>query len=273
MSATPSSLRIGKVVLTVHDLGAVSDFYQKALGLHRLSADGETVRLGAGGAVLLELRQDKAARRRVPREAGLFHTAFLLPSRGDLGRWTRHAAATGVPVSGASDHLVSEAIYLDDPEDNGVEIYADRPRSEWGWQDGRVQMSTAALDVDSLVASGGGEAWKGFPDGATVGHVHLQVGALDPAEAFYAGTLGLEVTCRYPGATFYAADGYHHHIAANIWNSRGAAVRTPSTGLSEVEILATPEAAAAIAARAGGSSSGETRTLLDPWGTPITFAA
>ena len=272
MSAAPSSSRIGKVSLIVHDLGLVADFYQKAVGLHLLSSDGEAATLGVGNAVLLELRQDKAARRRSSREAGLFHTAFLLPSRGDLGRWTRNAATTRAPVVGASDHLVSEAIYLSDPEGNGVEIYADRPEAEWRWQDGLIQMSTDALDVEALVASGGEGAWQGFPEGATVGHVHLQVGDIAPAEEFYAGVLGLDVTCRYPGATFFSSGGYHHHLATNIWNSRGAPVRTPSTGLADVEILASPDALAAIETRAK-TPAGRTLTLDDPWGTPLTIVA
>ena len=272
MSAAPSSPRIGKVSLIVHDLGLVADFYQKAVGLHLLSSDGEAATLGVGNAVLLELRQDKAARRRSPREAGLFHTAFLLPSRGDLGRWTKNAAATRAPVVGASDHLVSEAIYLTDPEGNGVEIYSDRPNAEWRWDGGLVQMATDALDVEALVASGGNGAWQGFPEGATVGHVHLQVGAIAPAEEFYAGVLGQDVTCRYPGGTFYSWGGYHHHIATNIWNSRGASVRTPSTGLSDVEILTTPDALAAAVERAGHAVASPV-TLLDPWGTPLTLKA
>jgi catechol 2,3-dioxygenase len=271
MSAATSPLRIGRVSLIVHDLGLVGDFYQQAVGLHLLSLDGETARLGVGDDVLLELRQDKATRRRSPREAGLFHTAFLLPSRGDLGRWAKNAAATGAAVVGASDHLVSEAIYLTDPEGNGVEIYADRSEQQWRWDGGLVQMATHALDVEALIASGGADPWQGFPGGSTVGHVHLQVGALAPAEEFYAGVLGQEVTCRYPGGTFYSWGGYHHHIATNVWNSRGAPVRTPSTGLGDVEILATSEALAAIGRRTA-RPAGESLTLFDPWGTSITVA-
>lgn len=269
ITATP--LRIGRVALTVHDLDAVAGFYQDIMGLHLLSSDGESVRLGTGDTVLLELRRDTSARRRLASEAGLFHTAFLLPDRRDLCRWVRHAAARRAPVSGASDHLVSEAIYLNDPEGNGIEIYADRPAAEWRWKDGMVEMATAGLDVDGLMASGGTESWQGFPAGATVGHVHLQVGALEAAEAFYAGTLGLDVTCRYPGATFYSSGGYHHHIGANIWNSRGAGQRTPSTGLSDVEILALPEQRARLAA-AGTADGAKDLTLLDPWGTAITIS-
>lgn len=265
-AAAASPFRMGRVALTVHDLDKVGDFYQRAAGLRLLSRDGESARLGAGGETLLELRLDKAARRRSSREAGLFHTAFLLPSRADLGRFLRHVVETRIPVSGASDHVVSEAIYLQDPEGNGVEIYADRPASQWTWNGGQVHMSTDPLNAQDLAASAGDTVWAGFPEGSTVGHVHLQVGAIPAAEAFYSGVLGLPVTSRYPGGSFYAANGYHHHLATNIWNSRGASVREePSTGLAEVEILLDPARAEAIRGRAGA----ETLALKDPWGTRI----
>lgn len=266
-------LSIGQVSLTVHDLDRVAGFYRQVVGLHPVTADAGTVRLGVGDTVLLELRRDAAARRRSPREAGLFHTAFLLPSRADLGRWTRHAAETRAPVVGASDHGVSEAIYLSDPEGNGVEIYADRPPASWRWQGGTVEMPSDPLDIESLLASAGPEPWHGFPSGSVVGHVHLQVGAIAPAEAFYSGTLGFDITCRYPGGTFYAADGYHHHLATNIWNSRGAGPREePSTGLADVEIKVSAARLRAVAERASVTPSADGRlSLLDPWGTSITL--
>lgn len=272
-SAAPT-LAMGRVALTVHDIDRVAAFYQQAIGLHLLRRDGETAEFGAAGDVLLELRHDPAARRRSPREAGLFHTAFLLPDRTDLARFVQHLAETRTPVVGASDHEVSEAIYLSDPEGNGVEVYADRPASAWEWSNGLVRMSTDALDIPGLVASAGDTLWGGFPAGSKVGHVHLQVGAITPAEAFYAGTLGLAVTCRYPGATFFAADGYHHHIATNIWNSRGAEPRSyPSTGLTEVEIRISPERLAAVRERAAASGArGEGELVLqDPWNTAISL--
>ncbi|PXW54039.1 VOC family protein [Chelatococcus asaccharovorans] len=269
-------LEMGRVALTVNDLDSVSAFYQRAVGLHLLRGDGETAELGAGEAVLLELRRDKAARRRSAREAGLFHTAFLLPSRADLGRWTRNAGSIRTAIVGASDHDVSEAIYLSDPEGNGVEIYADRPASTWHWADGGVAMSTKPLDIEDLLASAGDEPWTGFPDGGKVGHVHLQVGAIAPAEAFYSDVLGLDITCRYQGGTFYAADGYHHHIATNIWNSRGATERTyPSTGLADFEIHVGKARLAATRSRVANPSaaSPERLDLRDPWGTAITLLA
>lgn len=266
---------IGKVTLTVNDLDRVSAFYQNAVGLHHLRGDASSVELGAEGRTLLELRRDAAARRRSPREAGLFHTAFLLPTRADLGRWIRHAMASQTPVVGASDHGVSEALYLSDPEGNGVEIYADRPVMTWQWKDGLVTMPSDPLDIQPIIAASASGEWSGFPEGSVVGHMHLQVGALPPAEAFYRDILGFEVTSRYPGGTFYAANGYHHHLATNTWNSRGAATRTyPSTGLADFEILMPADVLEAVAARAdrrGGGS--DTLTLVDPWGTEITVTA
>ena len=271
--AEAAPLSMGPVALTVNDLDKVREFYEQAVGLHMLSSDGETAELGTESDVLLELRRDTAARRRTRQEAGLFHTAFLLPERSDLARWTRNAIDRRTPVIGASDHDVSEALYLSDPEGNGIEIYIDRPASSWTWKNGEVHMVTEQLDLDDLLASAGGTKWTGVPKGSTIGHVHLQAGALAPAEAFYAGVLGLAVTNRYPGALFYAANGYHHHLATNIWNSRGAAERSfPSTGLAEVQIRLAPERANAIRERAGLTGNDAAQiTLSDPWGTPIAL--
>jgi catechol 2,3-dioxygenase len=265
MSTASAPVEIGSVALTVNDLPAVAGFYQSALGLTRLAEDGGTVSLGAGDRVLVKLRSDPTARRASRSEAGLFHTAFLMPSRSALARWLVHAAETRVPLLGASDHLVSEAIYLADPEGNGIEVYADRPRDTWRDPSGIIKMATEALDLNELTRAADG-AWRGAPDGTVVGHVHLQVGAVPEAEAFYQGILGLPVTAHYPGASFYGSGGYHHHIATNVWNSRGAAARNfPCTGLAEVEVLADAAEFAAISARVGGDP------LADPWGTPITL--
>lgn len=248
-------IRIGSVALTVRDLGAVSRFYRDVVGLEVLESDAELQRLGAGSTILLELRRDAQARREDPRSAGLFHTAFLLPGRADLADWMTHAASSGVRLEGASDHLVSEAFYLSDPEGNGVEIYADRPSEAWGMRDGLIEMATEPLDMASLSAEATG-AWSGAPAGSIVGHVHLRVGALADAERFYGDTLGLDVACRYPGATFFGSGGYHHHIATNIWRSRGAPVRPEgTTGLAEVRLIA--------------EAAPERSALQDPWGTTV----
>jgi catechol 2,3-dioxygenase len=274
-SQDPRGVALGRVVLTVRNLDAVQAFYERSVGLHVLRRDGESAELGAGRDVLLELRRDPAARFRSPREAGLFHTAFLLPGRADLGRWVKHAAATRAPVVGASDHAVSEAIYLSDPEGNGVEIYVDRPASTWRRNGHEVEMTTEQLDIDDLVAQAGARAWAGFPEGSTVGHVHLQVGAIPTAEAFYAGILGFDLTCRYPGGSFFASDGYHHHLATNVWNSRGAGPRElPTTGLAEFEIRADAARIEAIRQRAAQAGDGGERLVLrDPWGTAVALTS
>lgn len=229
--------RIGRVALTVRDLASVSRFYQDVIGLSSIDKSDGTERLGIGQMVLLDLIEDRTATPVSPRDAGLFHTAFLLPSRADLGSWANFVAGRQIPLQGASDHLVSEAIYLADPEGNGIEVYRDRADHEWPFSDGQLQMATDPLDAQGLMKEGRSKAWAGFPEGGFVGHVHLQVGALNEADSFYSGLLGFDVMCRYPGASFYGSGGYHHQLAGNIWNSRGAGKRpSRATGLREVEL-------------------------------------
>jgi catechol 2,3-dioxygenase len=272
---TLPGLTIHRVALAVNDLARVADYYQQAIGLHRLGYDGSVMTLGVEGHVLLELREDRHARRRSPREAGLFHTAFLLPDRTHLARWLQFAAEGSIQLAGLADHDVSEAIYLSDPEGNGIEIYADKPADQWSWRDGHVRMVTDPLDVDDLLKHAGDQQWAGIPAGSTVGHVHLQVGDLASAKVFYRDLLGLDVTCHYPGAVFYAADGYHHHLATNIWNSAGAGMRTwPSTGLAGVHIHLNTARLQALKDRMGDDASPQAVvTLQDPWGTPIQVKA
>lgn len=268
--------RIGAVTLVVHDLDAVSRFYQDVVGLAVLDRHNDTARLGSGNTALIELVRDSAARRRSSREAGLFHTAFLLPGRADLGAWLFHASQRGFALQGAADHLVSEAVYLADPEGNGVEIYADRPTDQWPTEGGGYRMASDPLDFRSLIEAAGDHRWQGFPDGGEVGHVHLQVGAISPAERFYGELLGFDLTCRYPGGSFFGSGGYHHQLAANIWNSHNAPPRTePVTGLAHLELFARERpvvdstaarlaaAAVAIAPIDGGFA------VQDPWGTRI----
>lgn len=263
MSTAAAPVEIASVTLTVHDLPKLSAYYEKLLGLHRLSGDGATVRLGLGTDVLLELRGDKAARKSDPREAGLFHTAFLMPSRAALGSWLIHTSDSHLPLQGASDHLVSEAIYLADPEGNGIEVYADRPRVAWYNPDGSIKMATEGLDLND-VARAAKQPYAGAPAGLSIGHVHLQVGNVPEAEKFYRDIIGMPVTSHYPGAAFYGSGGYHHHIATNVWNSRNAKARNfPATGLAGVTLRADAPDYEAIVTR-GGSD-----TLADPWGTPV----
>lgn len=267
MSTASAPVEIGHVALTVKDPAAMRSYYQLVLGMEPLASDGTTVSLGAAGVKLLELRYDPAARQASPREAGLFHTAFLMPDRAALARWLIHVSSERVQLQGASDHLVSEAIYLSDPEGNGIEVYVDRPRSQWQAAGSGVRMASEPLDLKELAGSADGP-WQGAPDGLVIGHVHLQVGDMPRAEAFWRDTVGMPVMATYPGAAFYGSGGYHHHIATNIWNSRGAGNRSlPAIGLAELVLRADVAELRKITARAGSAS------LTDPWGIPVTVLA
>ena len=270
--------RIGVVRLVVRDLASASAFYRKVIGLETIEAGTTFERLGVGRNVLLELEHRPNARPQSRRDAGLFHTAFLLPSREDLGSWLRFAAAARLPIQGASDHLVSEAVYLADPEGNGIEIYSDRPPADWPRRAGVLEMSTDPLDIDGLMRAAADRDWTGFPDQGTIGHVHLQVGALVESDAFYSALLGIEVTCRYPGASFYGSGGYHHQLAGNIWNSRGAHPRAGETaGLDGFELLTPDPAVISLTRqRLEGASVTPAETsdgldLRDPWGTRVSL--
>src|SRR5690606_3050326 len=188
----------------------------------------------------LEIEQFSAAKPDDPRSAGLYHTACLLPQRVDLARWIRHGIDKQLPVSGAADHDVSDALYLTDPEGNGIELYVDRPVKEWEWTDGEVKMSNSQLDVDNLMhllSREGGE-WSGAPQNTVIGHVHLRVGNAADAEAFWNNQMGFDTVNHYGGkAVFLSTGGYHHHIAANAWQSGGAAKRDKDrSGLAWIEL-------------------------------------
>jgi len=226
------------VRLGVADLDAMVGFYCDVLGLRRAPTESDgTAHLSGDGRppFLFGLKVIPDASRPPSRSTGLYHSAILVPSRAWLGRLLRRLVVRGIALDGAADHRVSEALYLRDPEGNGLELYADRPRETWPRAAGQVMMTTEPLDLDALMAEGGGGdgAWDRLPLGTRVGHVHLRVAALDRAEAFYRGVLGFDVTLRaYPGALFFSAGGYHHHVAANVWGSAGASPPPPAaTGL------------------------------------------
>lgn len=191
--------------LTVASLARSRRFYGEVLGLE--------------APPFLEFVEEPGAARSVARAAGLFHMAILLPGRAALAAAVRRLAEHGYPLQGAADHWVSEAVYLEDPDGHGIELYCDRPRGEWRWQDGRVAMATEALDMAGLLREPE-IAWDARA--ARLGHVHLRVSALEDSREFYRG-FGFAVTCEYPGAVFLATGGYHHHVAVNVWQSRGAA--------------------------------------------------
>jgi catechol 2,3-dioxygenase len=231
--------QMGAVRLTVGDLDGMRDFYRDAIGLSELDGADGVVRLGTNGDPLVELAGDPDAPPRPRGTSGLFHLAILVPSRADLARALQRVAEAGWRLSGASDHLVSEALYLSDPEGNGIELYRDRPREEWPVRDGVIQMDTLPLDLDGVLGELRREDADGaMPAGTHIGHVHLNVGDLTAAEAFYSGALGFDVTVRgYPGALFVSAGGYHHHLGLNTWAGEGAPPAPDgSRGLRQFEI-------------------------------------
>jgi catechol 2,3-dioxygenase len=286
--------RLGVVRLVISDLDRSVRFYEDVLGLQQVTEavaaptfagvpDGaRRAVLAAPGSsrVLVELFEDPSARpvTRPASRLGLFHFAILLPDRASLGRFLAHLADLGIQP-GAGDHLVSEALYVSDPDGLGIEVYADRPRESWQRRDGELLMATDPLDLRDLLAAGAGGAWREMPADSVMGHVHLHVGRLPEARAFYADALGFEITTeRYPGALFMSAGGYHHHLGTNTW-ARGAS----PAGAGDARLLewglelpaAEDVAAAADRLEAAGHAvrrvSGDVVTA-DPWGTPVRLS-
>ena len=237
---------IGAVRLTVSDLERSLDFYTRILGMGVLSREGGEARLGNDGAALLELRGDADAPPRPRRTTGLFHFAVLVPSRRDLARVLAHLAEERWPLTGASDHLVSEAAYLHDPDGIGIEIYRDRPREEWTVGEEGVAKATLPMDLDGVLGELTEEEppWEAIAEGTRMGHVHLNVADLADSERFYCDTLGFDATARnYPGALFVSAGGYHHHVGLNIWNGAGAPPPPDGAiGLDRYEIVVPDDA-------------------------------
>ena len=215
---------VGPVGLTVADLARSLRFYGDVLGLRPAEHSAGSALLAAGATPLLHLVELPGARPKPARATGLYHFAVLLPGRPDLARWLRHVLESGWPLQGWSDHGVSEAIYLADPDGNGIEVYRDRPRAEWPVANGELQMVTDPLDAASLLAlADGAEPWQTMPPGAVMGHVHLHVRRIDEAQDFYCGVLGFDLMQRYgPSALFVSTGGYHHHIGLNTWAGVGA---------------------------------------------------
>ncbi len=277
----PDATRLGGVSLQVSDLSQSMEYYEQVLGLRVTAKREDYAALAAEGetAPLIELHA-KAGIRPAPQRAtlGLYHFAIRLPDRAALGRFVRHLASLGARA-GMADHLVSEAIYLSDPDGLGIEVYADRPRETWKQNGRELFMTTEPLDVEDLVAAAGGTSWQGMPAGTVMGHVHLHVGDLEEAAAFYHAALGLDKTVwSYPGALFMSAGGYHHHLGTNTW------ARGPKPADDQARLLAwhisvpTGEDAAAAAksvAAAGYAveqSDGAWRAT-DPWGTSFKLIA
>jgi catechol 2,3-dioxygenase len=275
----PPATRLGRVRLQVADLGRSLEFYQSVLGLRPLERDPSGAVLGYQGSdtALLELRERKGARPSPHRGAlGLYHFAILLPDRPTLGKFVRHLGQIGARA-GAGDHLVSESLYLQDPDNLGIEVYADRPRNSWRRIGRELMMATDPVDVPGLLAAAGPAAWEGMPAGTTMGHVHLHVGDLQQAANFYSEGLGLDRTVwHYPGALFLAADGYHHHLGTNTWAGSGARPPAEQDARLLDWTLELPDAGSLNGvreslSRAGYPTEGEGSELVtrDPWGTQL----
>ena len=284
----PTTTRLGAVRLQVADLVRSLEWYRRVLGLEPLDREphdrvphdrsGRVARLAAPGVgtPLVELHERPGATP-VPRRGrlGLYHYAILLPDRSALGRFLRHLSEIG-ERAGMSDHFVSEAVYLTDPDGLGIEVYADRPRGAWRHEERQLTMTTIPLDVEDVLRAGGGERWSGMPSGTVLGHVHLFVGDLERAAAFYHAGLGLDKTVwSYPGALFLSAGGYHHHLGINTWATGAVPAETDEARLLEWEVVVpssrhAAEAIASIAAAGGAvEPSADGGVARDPWGTAV----
>lgn len=238
ITSLPSSTHIALVHLNVAHLQPMMDFYVKEIGFQLIVEAGKTVQLSVDAAspVQIILTETPASKIKPTNAIGLYHTAIRLPDRPSLARLLRHLISHGQRFHGFADHGVSEAVYLADPEGNGVELYVDRPRKEWVYSNGQLNMVTEPLAVNELISGSKDNSWNGLPQGTDIGHIHLHVSELDKARSFYHETLGMDITqSSYPGALFMSAGGYHHHIGTNIWAGKN---HPPdhSTGLREFGI-------------------------------------
>jgi catechol 2,3-dioxygenase len=269
----PSRTDVGAVHLLVSDLARSLEYYESVVGLRPLAVEHESAVLGSGDERPLVELQTRAGITPARRGAfGLYHFAILLPDRPALGRFAAHIASLGIRA-GMADHLVSESLYLRDPDGLGIEIYADRPRSAWQLNGRELAMGSDPLDIDNVIAEGAGVTWDGAPAGTTMGHVHLHVGSLEAAEAFYHRAIGFDkIVWSYPGALFMSAAGYHHHLGTNVWSS-GPAPAADEAQLVEWElVLPSGDDAAAVAQslRAAGyytEHDAQGLVTVDPWHT------
>src|SRR5262245_11662086 len=274
-------MRIGAYGLKVRDIDRVADFYRDVVGLSEYARDSDHARLGADGITLLELEHDAALVPDDRKTAGLHHAALLMPTRRDLARWVRHAQSRDVPFKRVSDHVVTEAIYFDDPEHNEVECCVDTPPEVWRWSAGELEIPSTPLDLAALAADGeGAEPYAGAPAGLRIGHIHLRVGEVSPAQRFYARIIGFDVTCLREGVAFMSSGRYHHHFAANVWQSAGAGPRNERrAGLSwfTIETDGQPTLDRVVerldASGIVAAPSGRGVEVRDPWGTRVRIVA
>jgi catechol 2,3-dioxygenase len=274
----PATTRLGRARLQVADLARSLDYYTSVIGLRLLSQERGQAALGPHGEEtrLVELVEKPGARTVPPTGLlGLYHFAILLPDRPSLGRFVQHVRQQRVRA-GSADHAVSGSIYLWDPDGLGIEVYADRPRETWQVNASELHVTVEPLDLDDLIRAAGNLAWTGAPPGTTIGHVHLHVGAIDAAAAFYHAALGFDKTAwSFPGALFMAAGGYHHHLATNTWAAGAPAASDADARLLEWEILLPSGDALERVVRsvtdagfriAGGDDD---QVTSDPWGTTL----
>jgi catechol 2,3-dioxygenase len=276
----PGASHVGAVRLQVVDLQRSLSYYEQMLGLRARDVTSTSVVLSVDGderpLVTLHTKRGVTPARRGA--LGLYHFAILLPARSDLGRFASHLAFAGVRP-GMADHLVSESLYLWDPDGLGIEVYADRPRDGWRLHNRELEMTTDPLDIQSVVAAGRGEAWTSAPNGTAMGHIHLHVGSLEQSEAFYHRALGFDKTVwSYPGALFMAAGGYHHHVGTNTW-SQGPAASVDEARLLEWELVLPSETDVEAVARSlrdagyGAERREKGMVVADPWGTRVHVRA
>jgi catechol 2,3-dioxygenase len=274
---------MGPVTLDVADLAAMTTFYRDVITLRVISEDGPVVTLGRGTTPLVVLRHSPQLKHAAPGSAGLFHTAILFPTQTDLAAVLASVAQQAPQrFTGSADHLVSQAFYLDDPEGNGIELYWDRDRSQWSWVHGQVEMATLYLDPNDFLRDHLTPQALEVPgtSDAVIGHVHLSVGDTRTAKEFYVDRLGFDTTTEMGSqALFVSAGGYHHHMAMNVWNSRGAGRRFPSLGLGQVDIeLPTGDDVGELTERmrhfgVGSADDGRTVSFEDPWANQIRVTA
>jgi len=274
---------MGAVTLRVGNLDAMTAYYRDAVVLQVLEQAGDTVTLGRGSTPVIVLQHAPELKHASPRDAGLFHTAILFDTEEALAA-SVYSVAQKYPntFTGSSDHLVSKAFYFTDPEGNGVELYWDRERSAWSWVHGTLEMGTLYLDPNAFLQENLTEASVAEPSigGAQVGHVHLQVGDIASAKEFYVDRLGFDQTVEIPNsAVFVSAGGYHHHMAMNVWNSRGAGPRLPALGLAQIDIaVPTTDDVGALVERMAHHGiptrdDGRTVSFDDPWANLIRVSA
>lgn len=275
----PAKTAMGAMTLMVANLDAMVSYYTSAIGLEVIAANGNSAILGTDGKTVMILEHNPALKHAGQHEAGLFHTAFLYKTEADLA-WAVASVASkhNTSFTGSADHLVSKAFYFNDPEGNGVELYFDRDRTDWAWKHGQIEMATLGLDPNAFLNENLNADITHAA--STIGHVHLSVGSIEQAQDFYVDKLGFETTLNWGGtALFVSAGGYHHHMAMNVWQSRGAGRRQPTLGLGEVaiELQSIDEVGEVgerlISAGLQIQDDGKGIVLDDPWGNKVRILA